>query len=216
MLTFNTEDFEKMDKRYRAKLINSLSGAKSANLIGTKSRDGQTNLSIVSSAVHIGSSPALMAIIFRPATVPRHTFENILDTKTFSLNHVSEEFFKKAHQTSARYPREVSEFDAVGLTEEYVEDFFCPFVKESALKILMELKEVHHLQINKTEMIIGEVKWVGAPKECLREDGHIDISMIGTMSVTGLDSYHALEKGVRLSYAKPDQELKTLGRDGLT
>ena len=210
MPIFTTKDFDQMEKRYRAKFINSLSGAKSANLIGTKSTEGKSNLSIVSSAVHIGSDPGLMAFIFRPASVPRHTFENILDTKVFSLNHVSEDIFKKAHQTSARYPRDVSEFQATGLTEEFIDSYPCPFVKESPLKVLLELKEVHHLAINKTEMVIGEIKWVSAPEDCLSHDGHIDLAMLKTMAVGGLDSYHSIKPGVRLSYAKPNEEVKTL------
>ena len=42
---------------------------------------------IVSSAVHIGANPPLMAIIFRPATV-QNTFENIKETEVFTINHV--------------------------------------------------------------------------------------------------------------------------------
>ena len=95
MPIFTTNDFDKMEKRYRAKFINSLSGVKSANLIGTKSTEGKSNLSIVSSAVHIGSDPALMAFIFRPASVPRHTFENILDTPLFDTKNFSLHFSKK-------------------------------------------------------------------------------------------------------------------------
>jgi hypothetical protein len=43
--------------------------------------------------------------------------ENILETNFYTINHINKSSYKKAHQTSARYPKEVSEFEAVGLTE---------------------------------------------------------------------------------------------------
>ena len=91
--------------------INSLSGYKSANLVGTKSKTGQENLSIVSSVVHLGANPPLMGFVVRPHSKdsPRHTFENLESTSFFTLNHVNDKIIKESHQTSARYPREVSE-----------------------------------------------------------------------------------------------------------
>ena len=107
-MIWKKEDIKLLEKRYRAAFINSLSGFKSANLIGTRSIEAHTNLSIVSSAIHLGSDPALMGIIFRPDIVERHTLENIRSTGFFTMNHVGASFYDKAHQTSARYDRSVS------------------------------------------------------------------------------------------------------------
>ena len=60
------EDINRLNKRSRANLINSVSGIKSANLIGSIDAEGRTNLSIVSSAVHLGSHPPLIGYIQRP------------------------------------------------------------------------------------------------------------------------------------------------------
>ena len=60
----------KMDARYRAQLVNSLSGFKSANLIGTRNKQNHNNLAIFSSVVHLGSSPALVGFITRPVPWP--------------------------------------------------------------------------------------------------------------------------------------------------
>lgn len=201
-MIIKTDDLNQMEKRYRAQLINSLSGIKSANLVGTINKDGQTNLSIVSSVFHLGADPALMGMIFRPAVVERHTFENILETKQLTLNHVNSEIFTQAHQTSARYPREVSEFEAVGLTEEYKEEIVSPFVKESKIKIGLELVEAKHLEVNKTEMVIAKIIFVEFDEEILTEDGHIDIMKSDTIGVSGLDHYVSLKSLRRLPYAK--------------
>ena len=117
--TFSKADFKAMEKRYRAHFINSLSGYKSANLIGTIDQHGVTNLSIVSSVVHLGAEPALIAFVNRPHSVTRNTLDNIFTSKVFTINHVSENIVEDAHHTSARYPAEISEFDQTNLKEEY-------------------------------------------------------------------------------------------------
>jgi len=100
-------DFSKMEKRNRTRLINSLSGFKSINLCGTISKEGITNLSLISSVVHIGADPALMGFIMRPVTVRRDTHNNILETGHYTFNHLNAGIYKKAHQTSARYPIDI-------------------------------------------------------------------------------------------------------------
>ena len=82
------QDFDTIEKRDRARFINSLSGFKSLCLVGTKDSQGQSNLAPISSVFHIGADPALMGMIFRPHSTPRHSLENIIETKCFSLNHV--------------------------------------------------------------------------------------------------------------------------------
>ena len=211
-MIINADDLKQLDKRYRAQLINSLSGIKSANLVGTINKAGETNLSIVSSVFHLGAHPALMGMIFEPAVVERHTFENILETKHFTLNHVNADIFMKAHQTSARYPREVSEFKAVGLTEEFQNKFIAPFVKESIIKMSLELKETQHLSINKTEMVIAEIIYIDFPDEIVQKDGYLDILKAGTIGVSGLDHYVeasslALEVCKARSVAMPIRQL---------
>ena len=63
MMHLTLEDIRQLEKRHRANLINSITGVKSANLIGTRNKEGNTNLSIVSSVVHLGSNPALIGYI---------------------------------------------------------------------------------------------------------------------------------------------------------
>lgn len=204
-------EFEKMDQRTRACFINCLSGFKSANLIGTRSNKYQTtNLSIVSSCFHLGAQPALMGLIFRPHSTDRHTLEYILESGFFTLNHITADFFEAAHQTSARYPREVSEFEATGLNEEYKDDFFAPFVRESKISLAMKLREHQLLTINQTELVIAEIQAVYAPKDCLGQDGSLDLGKAGTVCVSGLDSYFESKPLARLSYAKPEAKPKRI------
>ena len=42
----------------RLNIINSITGIKPGNVVGTKSKDGISNLAIISSVVHLSSKPA--------------------------------------------------------------------------------------------------------------------------------------------------------------
>nr|WP_087020260.1 flavin reductase [Thaumasiovibrio subtropicus] len=211
---------EQFEQRYRARFINSLSGFKSANLIGTCDDKGQTNLAIVSSVFHLGANPPLMGFISRPPTagnashVERHTLSNLIESGFFTLNSVSIPMTKAAHQTSARYPQTTSEFDVTGLTAAFLNRFPAPFVEESPIKIGLEVREHHHLSINNTVLIIGEIKEVHLPTAAIQPDGFVDIEDLGLVTISGLDSYHLTERMMRLSYAKPDKPLDMLSLQG--
>ena len=193
-----------MQTRTRAAFINSLSGVKSANLIGTADRSGHTNLAIMSSVVHLGSNPPLMALIIRPGGEERHTLANLLDTGCFSINHVTEPLVAAAHQTAARYDQEISEFDATGLTPQWLEGFHAPLVLEARVKLAMRLREHQELQVNRTHLVIGEVVMADIPEESVLEDGSVDLGRCGTVALTGLDTYHRPVPLKRMAYAKPD------------
>jgi flavin reductase (DIM6/NTAB) family NADH-FMN oxidoreductase RutF len=200
---FSKADFEAMEQRYRAAFFNSLSGFKPLNLVGSVGADGQTNLAIFSSVFHLGSHPALMGMILRPDSVERHTLQNIQSVGWYTLNHVHTDIYEKAHQTSARYPREVSEFDACGLTAVYTDLCKAPYVSESHVRMGLRLLEINPIRANGTYLVIGSVEEVILPDSAPGPDGYIDIEQAGTIAGSGLDGYHKTERITRLGYAKP-------------
>ncbi len=203
-LAFNKTDIQGWEQRYRAAFINSLGGFKSLVLVGSRNLNGSSNLAPFSSLFHIGANPPLFGLIFRPDTVERHTLSNILSSRVFTVNHVAESFYKAAHQASARYPAEVSEFDATGLTEEIKPGFYAPFVKESHIKIGAAFRQKIDIERNGTIMLLAEIKYVSVPEKAIMADGFVDLEKAGTVTCSGLDSYHTTNRIARLSYAKPD------------
>lgn len=199
-----------MDKQKRVHFINSLGGFKSVSLLGTVNNNDQTNLAIFSSIFHIGANPPLIAAIFRPSPPERDTLGNILETGFYTINHINENIYKQAHQTSARYDYDVSEFDVTNLTPEYKNNFKAPFVKESKIQLGVEFKEKISITVNNSIMIIGEIKEVYFPENCLCEDGFLDLEKANTITCSGLDSYHKTKKLDRLSYAKPDKVISSI------
>ncbi|MEH6451437.1 MAG: flavin reductase [Psychromonas sp.] len=203
-----------MQDRYRAHLVNSLSGFKSANLISTINNQGQTNLAMISSVIHLGASPALVAFITRPHSVSRHTLENIKQTKQYTINQVSEDFYMAAHQTSAKYLRDESEFKATGLSEFYLDGHLAPFVKQSSLKYSLTLQEIVPIALNGTQMVIGEITDIICDKDAIKSDGYIDIESLNTVAISGLDNYHTSTRLSRLTYAKTDHSPQHMDING--
>lgn len=205
--TYTSEDIASMEQRYRANFINAIAGFKALNLVGTRSENGQDNLAPFNSIFHVGANPPLIGMISRPDSVDRHTLENIRKTSFYTLNHVHEGMVNQAHQTAARYELNESEFDAVGLEPETIANFYAPFVKESRIKLGLEVRQIMPIELNGTVLIIGEVTQIALDDEFIADDGFIDLAKYGSTTVVGLDAYYRPELLKRLSYAKPNQPL---------
>jgi flavin reductase (DIM6/NTAB) family NADH-FMN oxidoreductase RutF len=199
------EDIQNTERIKRLNIINSITGIKPANLIGTISGDGKTNLAIFSSVIHLGSNPALIGFILRPdREAGQHTFDNIKENGFYTINHIHESFTEQAHYTSAKFGRDESEFDACALTEEYIADFIAPFIKESTLKLGMKMVQIIPIELNGTVLIIGEVEHLIIPDAAMDEQGQIDLSQPNDVGISGLNTYYKLEKIAQFPYARPN------------
>jgi len=198
------ETLNQYESRYRALLINSLAGVKQAVLIGTRSRDGVSNLAIFNSLIHIGANPPLWGLLCRPDVVKRDTLNNILETSQYTINYVDVRDFEKAHQTSAKYEASFSEFQAVGFTESYLSGFDAPFVAEAPIKVAMKLEQKMDITINNTILLIGSIYFIELDKEVISPDGFVALDRLNTLACAGTDAYYETRLIGRLSYAKPD------------
>jgi flavin reductase (DIM6/NTAB) family NADH-FMN oxidoreductase RutF len=204
MQQFTPAKWQSWERFYRANFINSLTGFKSASLIGTINAQGVPNLGMFSSIVHIGSDPALIGYINRPIAAAPHTLANIKTNGLYTVNHIQASFLAQAHQTSAKYPDEVNEFTEVGLTEEYLDGVKVPFVKESPIKYLLSLKEIIPITLNATFLVIGQLEQVLIdPSLQPTSDGFLHLDQAGSISSNGLDAYYKTELIDRYDYAKP-------------
>ena len=203
MASYTHTEIESWERFYRANFINSLTGFKSVSLIGTANRDGQTNLGVFSSIVHIGSNPALVGYINRPLAAAPHTLANIEATGVYTINHIHSSFLQQAHQTSAKYDADISEFEEVGLTPEFKENISAPFVKESNVKYVLTLQEIIPIKLNDTFLVIGKVMMVEAMDGILGQDGFLHLDKAATVCSNGNDSYYSTQLIDRFKYAKP-------------
>ena len=199
-------EYDGLEKRFKTTFFNSIAGLKNACLVATQSTEGHTNLAIFNSLVHVGANPPLLGLVFRPNSVDRHTYENILHTKTYTINLISQTDIAAAHQTSARYPKEQSEFDATQLIPAYIDGFDAPFVDSSPISLGLILKENIPITLNGTNLVIGEVQWIKYPEEIIAPDGFADLTQAGVVGCIGLDAYTEGTILARFEYAKLDKD----------
>ena len=199
---YDKKAIDQLDRVTRLKIINSVTGIKPGNLIGTIGESGATNLAVFSSIIHLGSNPSLLGFISRPQTEEvGHTLRNILQTEFYTINHIHPEFVEKAHYTSAKFSSDVSEFDACNLSEEYINHFKAPFVQESIFKMGLRFKEAVDIKLNGTVLVIGEIEeLVIADKAFVNED--IDLEASEGVGISGLNTYYALKKIDSYPYAR--------------
>lgn len=206
--SFSKEGLKELDKIYRLNLINSISGFKPANLIGTVDKEGKTNLAIFSSIVHLGSNPALLGFIMRPRTVERHSYDNIMSEGHYTINHVSQLITDKAHYTSAKFPVDQSEFDTCGLSAEYVPGFSVPLVKESKVKMVMKFEQEIPISINDTIMIIGSVQQLYVVDHAIEDDGALNLEAAQCAAISGLNTYYSSNRLAKYPYARVGEPSK--------
>lgn len=210
MKHLNTTQIAELPSRYRANLINSCTGYKSSNLLGTVSPSGTSNLAIFNSVVHIGSSPAMLGFILRPLTVRRDSYNNFKSDGYFTVNQVSENIVQQAHHTSAKYDEGISEFEKSGLKESYLDDFRAPYVAESPIKIGCRYINEYEIKENGCLLIVGAIEHIYLPEEIITEDGWVHLDKTNAISAVGIDGY-ALPKIVeRLAYARPEEPSKSI------
>lgn len=203
MQHFTIHTIGSWERFYRANFVNSLTGYKPVSLIASTNAQGQPNLGVFSSIVHLGSDPALIGYINRPLAAAPHTIQNIRDTGVYTINHILPAFAAQAHQASAKYEAHQNEFEHVGLTPEYKAGISAPFVKESQVQYALKLVEIVPITHNQTFLVIGALTDVFLPPQVVLANGLIELSTAQSLACNGADSYYTAVPLARYAYAKP-------------
>lgn len=206
----NKTSLAELTKYERVNLVNSITGYKSANLIGTQDNQGQTNLAVFNSVTHLGSDPAMVTLTLRPNTVERHSYDNMLSSGFFTINHISASIIKQAHQTAARYPKDVSEFDATGLNTEYLNEFTAPYVQESVIKLGCKYLNSYEIKENGCLIVVASIEDFHFDDNFKESDYWLRLDKAETVTITGLDGYALPKLLDRFSYAKPDTDISSV------
>ena len=202
------KDLNSLPSRTRANLINKMAGFKSPVLVGTINENGQNNLSIVSSLVHLGSSPGLLGMNLRPRTkMYSHTLKNIESEKQFTVSFIDKSIYKKSHLCSAKLPANESEFQYSGLTPEFnnITSWSTPHVAESKIQIGLELSDIFRLK-NKCNFIVGEISWIKISDSLL--ENKFDLKQLEShISILGLYEYYEVNFIEKLMYVNVDSSV---------
>tara|TARA_B100001142_G_scaffold27908_1_gene25038 strand:- start:1215 stop:1823 length:609 start_codon:yes stop_codon:yes gene_type:complete len=196
---FDKKDILNLQKYRRINLVNSITGIKPAILVGTKSLENGTNLAIFSSIVHISSTPPLLGFFLRNnKRIRRDTFENIIENHVYTFNHINSSIINRSHRTSIKFEKTISEFDTCEFTEDYIDGFGAPFVKESNIKIGMSLREIVEMECAESKLIIGEIDHIEFEKDFLENDFSLNLEKTNSIGVCGLNHYYENKKNISL------------------
>ena len=196
-------EIKKLNKINRLNLINSITGIKTINLIGTVDKKNVTNLAVFSSIVHISSDPALLGFFVRTnKQVKRDTLDNIIQNKVYTINLVNSKIVKQAHYTSAKFDKNISEFDKCSLKEQYINNFIAPYVAESKVKIGLKLKEIITINSNNSNLIVGEIEQMHFDNDMFFSDQTLDLEKSDAIGISGLNKYYKFNHLCDLPYAR--------------
>ena len=190
MKHLSKEDFDNLQKFYRINLINSCTGYKSANLIGSISKDGVENVAVFSSITHLGSNPAMLGYILRPTTVPRNTYKNIKETGIFTVNHIVKDIISEAHHTSAKYSEEISEFDMTELEQEYKKGCKVPFVKGSPVQLTCKYLNEYNINENGTILVVASIEELYFDENLVNDTGFLRLDKANVVTVNAVSYTH--------------------------
>jgi flavin reductase (DIM6/NTAB) family NADH-FMN oxidoreductase RutF len=163
---------------------------------GSRSLDGLDNLAPFSYFMGVSSKPPALAISVARAGRDRlkDTAKNILETEVFTVSLVSRAQLQVMVDTSARWPAEVSEFEAIGLELREGSCVAAPW--PAVAKVAMECRLVHAHDMGTTHLLVGEILTFHIDPEVLAEgaDGNplVDALALDPVARLGGEDYTVL------------------------
>jgi flavin reductase (DIM6/NTAB) family NADH-FMN oxidoreductase RutF len=163
--------------------------------ISSISEDGIHNLAPFSYFNAVGDDPPhVMFSTVRSNNSNKDTLNNVLQTKQFVVNMVTEDLVEQMNMTSQSIPANESEFEMAGLTP--IDSIIVkpPRVKEA--KITMECELVHHYTLENSKsggatIIIGKIVMI-----------HIDESVLLENYKINLETYKPISRLAGSNYSK--------------
>ncbi|KAH7912398.1 hypothetical protein BJ138DRAFT_1148402 [Hygrophoropsis aurantiaca] len=213
---WKTWEMNKTETRDAYRLLTSAIIPRPIAFVSTLSSDGIPNLAPFSYFSMVAHHPPLISISFSLSSKrPKDTRENILATKEFTVNIISEPFVEAANATSVEAPAEVDEWRISGLTMAESIDVKPPWVRESAVGLECGLFHAHEIrppgsdEITHT-LVLGLIKRVHVRKSVMKDDGTVDAAKLRAVSRLGGTAYARVGEGFEL----PRPTWKAM-RDGL-
>ena len=166
--------------------------------ISTMDRRGVLNLAPFSYFTAVSADPPV--VLFCPAVRPQNeerklsshkdTFRNIVNTREFVVNIVSEEMAEKMNATSAQVPPEVDEFVLSGLTPLASEAVKPPRVAESPVQMECRLRQIIEVSDKPGggSVVLGEVLRFHVRQDLL-ENYRIDPDKLAAIGRMGGPTY---------------------------
>jgi flavin reductase (DIM6/NTAB) family NADH-FMN oxidoreductase RutF len=142
-------------------------------VIGTYDKDGKPNLATIAWGGICCSEPPAVTVSLRKS---RHSYQAILDRKSFTINIPSQQFAKEADYAGMASGRNVDKFEAAGLTAVKSDLVDAPYVAEFPL--ILECRLLQTVEVGVHVQLIGEIVDVKAEEEVLDASGQPDMTKV--------------------------------------
>lgn len=182
------------DPREAYRLLIGLIGPRPIGWISTISKAGVSNLAPYSFFNMFSMNPPILgfsAALNREAS-GKDSFRNVQETACFVHHVVTEDVIEVMNQSSAEYPPDVSEIEALGLTAVASDLVEAPRIQEAAVAIECRLFKTVSLgnQPGNGQLVLGEVLKIHFQrKEILGEDGLVREDQLRLLSRLGKTNY---------------------------
>lgn len=144
--------------------------------IGSYDKNNNPNIMTAAWAGICSSDPPAITVSIRKS---RHTYQNILDNKAFTVCIPSEKYTKEADYFGIVSGKNVNKFEVSGLTPIKGDKVNAPYVEE--FPMVIECKLLKTVEIGVHIQFIGEILDVKVDEQSLDENGSPDIKKLETI-----------------------------------
>jgi flavin reductase (DIM6/NTAB) family NADH-FMN oxidoreductase RutF len=109
---------------------------------------------------------------------------------------------ERSHYTSVKFDKNESEFQKCKFTAEYLNEFQAPYVKDSCVKIGLNLEDIQLIKSNGCRLIIGRVEKLYVSDSVIHKTGNIQLELLNSIGVSGLNTYYGLNRIAEYPYAR--------------
>jgi flavin reductase (DIM6/NTAB) family NADH-FMN oxidoreductase RutF len=211
-LGWKTWDMAQTSPSDATQMLNSTVVPRPIAFVSTLSAENKPNLAPFSFFQVVAYHPPIISVSFRLSPrLPKNTRDNILATKQFVVNLISEPFAEAANETSVEAPADVSEWDISGLTQEPSVHVKPARVKESAVSLECELFQSQDIfpdgaTVPSATLVLGRVKYMHVRHSVLRSDGlRADPAKLRAISRLGSTTYGRVSEGFDLKKPEWDE-----------
>jgi flavin reductase (DIM6/NTAB) family NADH-FMN oxidoreductase RutF len=179
-------DPETVDQKAFYAVLNSVVVPRPIAWVSTISADGVLNLAPHSFFTVSCVAPPMVQFT---SVGRRDSLTNVEATGEFVVNFATEALFEQVNATGTRFPPEVDEFAAVGLTTEPSATVAVPRVAESPVAIECGLHTT--LELGDSTVVIGRVRLI-AVDDSVVEGNHPEITRLRPLARLGKDEWSTL------------------------
>ncbi len=163
-------------------------------VVGSYDKNNVPNMMVVAWGGVSSSVPPMVSVSIRSK---RYSYENIVNTKAFTINIASSKFLKEVDYFGNISGRDVNKFETTGLTAVKGDSVNAPYVKEFPLILELKVISIENYGSESHYQIIGEIMDVKIDPDYLNDNNKPDIFKIDPLIYSyGTRNYHRIGRRI--------------------